>query len=143
MVLAFRNIKIILLVIVITINFSCEKEFHSNSVDCAFCYTEEPEYDALVIQLTIDEDNQTVPVKIYEGIMESGIEVYSDTVDTTKIWVDVELNKKYTVKAEYFSNGKHIIAVDNDKIKSKYNTEDCSESCWAIIGGYIDVRLKY
>ena len=122
---------------------ACEKEFHSNAVDCSCCYTEEPEYDDLVITLTINDENLRVPIKVYEGDLEGDREIYRDTVDTTKTWVYVELNKKYTVTAEYISDGKIITAVDNDKIKTRYETESCDESCWAIIGGYIDVRLKY
>ena len=136
------KIKYILFILFLIFIIACEKEFHSNAVDCSYCYTDEPEYDDLVITLTINEENPSVPIKVYEGDLERGFEIYRDTVDTTKAWVNVELNKNYTVTAEYISGGKIITAVDNDKIRTKHETESCDEACWAIIGGYFDVRLK-
>jgi len=127
----------------IVLFFSCEREYHSFSVDCDTCEPEEPEYGKLLITLTINDKYPLVPVTIYAGKKENENEVAVDTVDTSKVDFPVKLNEYYTVVAEYNDGNRKIFVQDGDKIKTKLVTDECEENCYMIKGGYYDVRLKY
>jgi len=139
--------KIIVIVFIIfIIAISCKDDYYSSS-DCSSpdysnCNGTEPKYGQLTIDLTINSENPKVPISIYTGKVEDNVLYLNDTASSASYTATVDINHYYSVKAEYKSGTKTIIAIDGDDVKSKTNTY-CDSTCWRVQNGSIDVRLKY
>jgi hypothetical protein len=53
------------------------------------------------------------------------------------------VDQYYSVAAQYRVDGKTVIAIDGDKMKSKHVPDDCEYECWLVTGGYIKAELKF
>lgn len=123
-------------------NFSCERQPPDDSgFDCENCYQDKPEIGSLLVNVTINEENQFVPITIYIGNIEDNNIEHIDTTWVVDYWVDVPVDKYYSVTAKYKSGDNTIIVVDGDNFKLKKNTRDCDEDCWYYKGGLYDIRL--
>lgn len=121
----------------------CERQEPTDgSFDCSTCYQDEPAIGPLTVYVTINAENQKVPLVIYRGDIESNAIEYVDTAFQSEYWVDVPVDAYYSVKAEYKDGEKTIYAVDGDKLKLKKNAKDCDQECYYFDGGYLDVRLQ-
>jgi hypothetical protein len=129
---------------VILLFLSCERfePVNIGGVDCYECYNPKPEWVILNIKVTINDQNQKVPLIIYKGNVEDGNVDWYDTTGKSDFWVEVKPDQYYSVKAEYKDGNKTIFAIDGDKIKLKYSEDSCDEPCYYSTGGYIDVQLK-
>lgn len=119
---------------------SCEDR--GSIVDCSECYSVEPDSGDLIIYLSIESPHLKVPLIIYKDQVDDEYIEYIDTAYSSPYYLYVDMNKYYSVKAEYNLGGKTIYAVDGDKIKTKYVTETCDFDCWAITGGILNAKLK-
>lgn len=131
-------------VLLFFIFISCERydPLNLGDVDCYDCYTEKPEWVRLNVKLTINSENQSVPLVIFVGNIEDADTNWIDISYTEDYWVDVKPNRYYSVTARYKDGNKIIYAVDGDKIKLKHTDDSCDEPCYYSTGGYIDVQLK-
>lgn len=136
------KVFISLLMIILAGN-SCERiePSKTNTVDCAECFQEKPEWLPLNIKVSITSENPFVPITVFKGNLEENNIDWVDTAYQEDYYVDVHPDEYYSVEAKYKSGTKTIIAVDGDKIKARYTSSDCDESCYYKSGGYIDVRL--
>ncbi len=123
---------------------SCERyePLNIGDVDCYECFNPRPEWVKLNVKVTINHENQRVPLTLYIGNFEDGNVDWIDTTSSIDYWVDVHPDQYYSVKAEYKDGSKIIYAIDGDKIKLNYSKESCDEPCYYSTGGYIDVQLK-
>jgi hypothetical protein len=118
-------------------------------VNCAECYSEEPDSADLIVKLTFNELNDSIPLVFYRGKIEDGTVEWVDTATVQKYpdgeyYLYSPVNEYYSVKAEYNSKGYNkVMAVDGDKLKTRKITGECDTDCWIIKGGKLDVRLKY
>jgi hypothetical protein len=135
------RLKILLLIFFIMGSICCEKE-RGWVVDCAECYSVEPDSGDLIIYLTINSENPRVPLTIFKDQVDDEWIEYIDTAVSSPYYLYVDLNEYYSVKAEYNSGDRIIYAVDGDKIKTRFVTESCEYDCWVISGGIINVKLK-
>lgn len=136
------NKNILILFFLFAIGFiACEN--YDGEIDCSECYQEEPAYGLLLIDVTINDENDSVPVTIYKGKIEDKKEVWFGWTNSAACDVSVKLDELYTVTAEYNVGDKKLIAVDSDKIKKHRNSSDCDTICWIITGGFINAKLKY
>jgi hypothetical protein len=135
------RLKILLLIFLITCSICCEKE-RGWVVDCDECYSVEPDSGDLIIYLTINSENQRVPLTIFKDQVDDEWVEYIDTAFSSPYYLYVDLNEYYSVKAEYKSGDRIIYAVDGDKIKTRFVSESCEYDCWVISGGIINVKLK-
>lgn len=122
---------------------SCEENYYWGEVDCEFCYQEKPDFGDLQIDLTINDENPNIPVVIYKGEFDKGIVEVVDTVSDDFFSVDVPINEYYSVTAEYIVNGRKILVVDGDEIRTGKVVGSCDQTCYVIRGGFINARLKY
>lgn len=122
---------------------SCERIEPSklNSVDCSQCYQDKPEWLPLNIKVSITAENPSVPLKVYVGNIEENVLDWVDTAFVEDYYVDVHPDRYYSVEAEYKSGSSTIFAVDGDKVKARFTSDDCDQGCYYKSGGYIDVRL--
>ena len=111
-------------------------------MDCDECYSVEPDSGDLIIYLTINSENQRVPLTIFKDQVDDEWVEYIDTAFSSPYYLYVDLNEYYSVKAEYKSGDRIIYAVDGDKIKTRFVSESCEYDCWVISGGIINVKLK-
>lgn len=132
----------ILLLILLFSNCEREEPLNSSSINCSECYQDKPEWGPLNVTVTINDQNPFVPLIIYRGNIEDNDIEYIDTTQSTNYWVDVPVNKYYSVAAKYISGEDTIFTVDGDELKMKFAETDCDQPCYYFKGGYIDVRLK-
>jgi hypothetical protein len=127
----------------IIITFSCEGGNSTLEVNCAECYINEPDSSDLVVQLLINSVYDSVYLQFYKGNVESGSLSWEGEVFTPTFYHLVPVNEYYSVKALYRRQGKTLIAIDGDRMVSRYMADACDNDCWIIKGGYLDVQLKY
>ncbi len=122
---------------------SCEDSYYWGEVDCSECYTEKPEYGYLVIRLTISPEYPEVPVTVYRNEFEQDYIEYTDTLSTEEFTLEVPVNQYYSVTAAYRSAERTVLAVDGDRVKTSKVVGSCDETCWVLVDGKINVRLRY
>jgi hypothetical protein len=136
-----RILRTVLILIVIIVSFlSCLD--NSVFVNCDECYSIEPDSGDLIINLTIENPNNKVPLVIYKGQVDGEKIEYTDTAFSSPYYLYVDLNDYYSVKAKYQTGDKTVYVVDGDKIKTKLVSETCGTDCWVITGGILDAKLK-
>ena len=139
-----HSVFFLLVVSLITGTFlpGCNEEVTYESVDCSTCITYRPDSGNLIINLTIDAENQQVPVTVYRERLENNDIRYQDTVNTSEFEVFVPLGYYYTVTAEYVSGKDTILVVDGDMIETKKVIGQCETICWIISGGVLNVEYR-
>lgn len=137
-----RTLSIYWFFIITFLTLSCERdEPDFSKVDCDYCYTIEPDSAELWVELSLDDQNQYIPLIIYKGHLEDGVIEYTDTSYWETYYLYVPVNEYYTVQAKYIDGQDTIFVIDGDKIKTRKNTTDCSEECYTIVGGYYNLKL--
>lgn len=127
---------------------SCGDEYMLDDVDCSECYVPKPEFGSVNVNITINAENNRVPVKIFKGKYEEkylkdfSSAVHIDTISQSSFVVDLKVNEYYSVVAEYTKDGKKTLVVDGDKLKIYKISDNCDEVCWIFKGGEVDVTLK-
>ncbi|MBN1132338.1 MAG: hypothetical protein JXR52_09040 [Bacteroidales bacterium] len=138
----FRHIHIIFVLGLIALikMVSCEPEDWMMT-DCNECFSYKPDSADLIIYLTINSENDSVPLIFYRGKQEEGnIDwIYTATSDELRLYSEVD--QLYTVKATYRSGEETIIAFDADRMTILNANEDCGYPCYLIKGGIFDLRL--
>ena len=120
---------------------ACEPEDWVLSVDCGDCYDFRPDSAELIVNLTINAENDSVPLTFYLGSYEEGIIDWQDTATTEEFYLYSAMDKDYTVRATYRSGEQSIMAFDGDKMFLYDAAEECGSPCYIIKGGIFDVRL--
>lgn len=130
------------LLILVSGNFTaCEPEDWMLSVDCADCYGYEPDSANLIINLTINAENDSVPLTFYQGKYEDGVIDWQDTATKEEFRLYSKMNSNYTVRATYRSGDKLIEAFDADEMQLYNANAECGSPCYIVKGGIFDVRL--
>jgi len=138
-----RNLVFVSVIIGFIIAFSCEGGTSTFEVNCAECFVPEPDSFELLVELNSISEYDSVYLQFYKGNVESGELSWEGRVETKEFLHRVPVNEYYSVKASYLSADETIIAIDGDRMTSKYITDACDTDCWIIKGGILDVRLKY
>lgn len=120
---------------------SCE-DFITFEVDCSECFFPEPDSADIMVYLTINEQNNNVPLTIYKGKADERRIEYRDTANSDTYYLYVKTNEFYSVEATYTLEDKTVIAGDGDRLKTRHITDVCSDDCYVIRGGIMNVRLK-
>ena len=119
---------------------SCELD--RMDLSCDNCWEEKPTEGILAINLSLVEENDSIPVTVYKGKIESGNIFLQDTIskDYLDIWVPV--GYFYTVVAEYKIDSITIRAVDGDKVDVYLDETNCTAACYRARDGEVDCKLK-
>ncbi|MEA3461004.1 MAG: hypothetical protein U9R49_03925 [Bacteroidota bacterium] len=120
---------------------ACEQEDWMLSVDCGDCYGYAPDSADLIIQLTINAENDSVPLTFYLGDYEDGVIDWQDTATTEEFYLYSKMNSSYTVRATYRSGNRIIEAFDADDMELYNAKEECGSPCYIVKGGIFDLRL--
>jgi hypothetical protein len=139
------RIPILLVILILVIsagNFlGCETEDWVLQVDCNDCYGYRPDSAKLIVYLTINSENDSVPLTFYRGDYENGEIDWQDTATSDEFFLFSEMNRDYTVAAEYKSGEKTILAFDKDNMTLYDAASECGSPCYIVKGGIFDVRL--
>ncbi|HOK52596.1 MAG: hypothetical protein WHT29_08415 [Bacteroidales bacterium] len=111
---------------------------------CINCIAEHPDSERIKIKLTINAENQRVPIHIFASKFnpyQTNDTVYSDTLTEGEVTIKVATDKFYSVVAYYKSGNDTIMAIDGGLFETK-KIAGCQNTCWQINGGIYDVRLK-
>ena len=145
MIIAKRHIPLFpLLLTLLTLsgNFlGCETEDWVLSVDCNECYGYVPDSANLIIYLTINQENPSVPITVYKGSLEEGNIDWRDTARTDEFYLFSALDVAYTVEATYRSGNKTIVTYDGDRMHIFDAGNECGAPCYIVKGGIFDNRL--
>jgi len=127
---------------VVSGNFmGCETEDLMLEINCSDCFGYAPDSAKLIVNLTIDAENDSVPLTFYLGDYEDGIIDWQDTATSDEFRLYSEINREYTVAATYKSGQKSIVAFDADKMTLYNGGEECGSPCYIVKGGIFDLRL--
>ena len=124
---------------------SCFKELSNDDVDCSTydysdCNTIEPDKAKLSVKLTINTENQSVPITIYSGKFEDNNIFLVDTVAKDNYDTLLPIGY-YTVAAKYIKGSDTILAMDGAKT-SKSKNVTCDSTCWKVTSADFNVKLK-
>ena len=82
---------------------ACETEDWVLEVNCSDCYGYKPDSANLIIYVSIDAENDSVPLTFYRGNYEEGKIDWQDTATTDEFYLYSKVNSTYTVRAQYHS----------------------------------------
>jgi len=140
-----RFFKLVFLILVSSVLLLCtdaEDVGLFDAVSCDECYSPEPDSADLIVNLTIDAENQKVPLIVYKGKLEEGKIIFNDTVSETPVYIYAKINEYYSAKANYSVGAKKIVAFDGSKMINRIQSDLCDNQCWTIHGGKFDLELK-
>jgi len=119
----------------------CETENWLLTVNCDDCYGTVPDSANLIVHLTINAENDSVPLTFYKGDYEDGVIDWQDTATTEDLFLYSEVGQVYTVKATYKSGDQSIIAFDSDIMTIYDGATDCGSPCYIVKGGIYELQL--
>lgn len=119
----------------------CEPEDLLLEVNCNDCYDYQPDSANLIVRVTINAENDSVPLTFYRGSFEEGEIDWQDTATTGELYLYSEVDRVYAVRAEYRSGGETVIAFDSDKMTLRDAGEECGSPCYLVTGGIFDLTL--
>ena len=136
-----KGILLLITMIAAGAPISCEDS--TLFVDCNKCYESLSDRTTLEIKVTIDAENYSVPITLYQGNIDDGKVISTDTTfSSTYISPSVTFGQIYSAVAKYSHGGRIIYTVDGRALKKKLDKSSCSTSCYIIQGDVLDLRLK-
>jgi len=122
---------------------ACGDKVFTGDVDCNECYSDKPALVDLEIYVTIPGNDSGVPLVVYRGDIEDNQVEYVDTAyESTYYLGGIQVDKWYSVKAQYKKEGKILYAVDGTKPRTLRVTDACDAECYVIENTVLDVRIK-
>jgi len=106
------------------------------------CYDYEPDEAEIVIHVTINDENDSIPYILFKGRIEERDTILVDTATAKKWYVWVPVKEYYSVQAKYTVNGNQVITSDGKKLRLMNDSDD-SSVCWKTIGEDHHVQLIY
>jgi len=105
------------------------------------CLDSKPATGHLTIEITLNAKNPRVPIEVYEGSIEDGRLVRSDSAAVAQFSYELPVDHTYAVIARYLVGQDTVLAIGSDDITT-YQTDYESGFCWELTNGKVDVRLK-
>jgi hypothetical protein len=129
-------------ILIMLITFGCKDKYEDcTDDDYRKCDTRRPDTSVLRVDLTINEENPFVIVKLYDGYYENKNLIFIDTVRRRDKWYNVETDRYYSATATYKKGVSTIVALDGDMAKiSSYRM--CELRCYEAKEVHMDLRLK-
>jgi len=121
---------------------ACREKILTENVDCAECYSPEPDTVFLYVDLTINEDFPEVPLVLYRGDVEQADVDYVDTAYASPYMVAVAVDQKYSVKAKYRKDDRTLYAIGGTRIKILLVTATCDQDCYVVKNDRINVKIR-
>ena len=122
---------------------ACENTSQTGGANCVNCIAEKPDSGYLSIDLTTNNENDSVSLYIYKNKYSDNL--VADTVITaiqSPFALLVKTNQYFSVKAVYKVGNKTINAIDGGVFNAQEQSS-CDFSCWQYVGGKYNVKLKF
>jgi hypothetical protein len=132
---------LLLFVFIILPNKGCELS-SIVVVNCHTCFADYPSYYNVLSNISINKENQNVPIKVYYGKIEDNALVYEMVSHSKNTYLWLETEAEHTLVAEYKKEGRTHLVVNSVKMRVLKDYESCSEPCYYVIGDKIDLKLK-
>lgn len=100
-ILKMKTKTLFILSTIILLMLCCKREFFTFDVNCSNCDPIRPDSADLIVKISIDEENQAVPLIFYKGKVEEGIIEWIDTSYTDIFYLYSRVDEYYSVKAKY------------------------------------------
>ena len=139
-----KNIFRIILLLILIVSFSCEKQNFENLglyVNCSDCLPAGTVSSN--IEVLLDQNADGVRVKLWEGNLDDSILISSNIAYYSTYSFDVKVDKRYTVTATYYISGNKYIAIDSVIPRVKLAKKKCYDPCFYVYDRICDLRLKY
>ena len=109
----------------------------------ADCRETKYSYGYLNINLTINQKNHSVPIRIFRGDFDNN-DLLLDTIVTVNTFsYRLPTEEYYSVVARYIQNdGDTVLAVDADDIENDSDSY-CEGDCYKLDNGSIDLKLRF
>jgi len=123
--------------------FSCEEK--GILPDCDDCSQNEP-YEAYIEAKLDFNVNGTTRVQIFEGNLEDNLLYGSwDATNSTVFLRHMPLNRKYTLKAIYFSASANNTFIATDAITPRVRIEKfrCKDPCYIVYDRIANLKIRY
>lgn len=138
----FPLLMFIAVLMLVAGNFmGCETEDWLIEINCNDCYGSKPDSANLVVHITLNAENDSVPLTFYRGSYEEGEIDWQDTATTEDFYLYSSVGSMYTVRATYRSGNRIIEAFDADKMTIYNGDDQCGSPCKIVKGGIFDLRL--
>ncbi len=120
----------------------CNKDNIYQEVDCSLCFASPPDSGYIHPEITINASHTAVPVTVYEGPVETGKIVFTDTFSIPTPRIGLPTGKTYSLTATYVKGRDTIIVIDGDRLEVKKAVGQCGGTCYVVTGGFYDLRLR-
>ena len=129
------------LAIIFVLFFSCEDQ--GLFVKCPDCTVDEPSKTNLNVKIDNSYYGYQTVINVYEGNLEDSVLYSSFEVTGDHTYINVSLNKKFTVTATYYIPSDYFIAIGSATPRVKFDKTKCDDPCYFVYDKDIDLRLKY
>jgi len=142
-----RRVSLILVALTALTLWACDEKIFTGSVDCSECYQDKPDKYFLAVYLTFNDSIREIPLKLYKGDIENDDILGYDTAraydDKPYLFIDdVDVDRDYSMSAEYRFTGKTFLVVDGTHPKAMAVTEVCDQQCWVIDDNVMELEIK-
>jgi hypothetical protein len=137
------KIHIIALLIASLLTLPACKESTILFPKCSECYTQRPDFDGIVLKITINQENQRVPLAFYRGPFENGNIEFRDTARISEQDFTLQTDVNYTIVAMYRKDARTYYVISGAKLSTHYDESSCSEACYFVTGKTADLRIKF
>jgi hypothetical protein len=124
---------------------ACSEKVFTGDVDCSQCYVDIPKIETLYVYLTFNDSIDEIPLVLFRGKAEEGD---TDYVDTARVeqgnpyWVTVDVDKFYSVKAEYKLTNRTLYAIDGTQLVPKHVTSVCDADCYVVVNNELNLKIR-
>jgi hypothetical protein len=137
----FTRTIMLIAIVVFALGISCDS-IDISPVNCAECYPVKPKDGHIELKLTINDENPEVTIILYEDEFDEANLIYSKKVQNSTFLLKIMTNKEYVIEAKYMKDGRSYHVVNKAKLKTRRDTENCSEPCYYIAKRSVDLRIK-
>jgi hypothetical protein len=132
----------LIFVLIVLISDSCGEKLFTGDVNCDECYQDKPEHVTLEIEATVSGEYPEIPFVVYRGDVEDNQVEFADTIYESPYYLYVEVDNKYSVRAEYKKDDATLYAIDGTKPRVLRVSDVCDTDCYVIKNVTLDVRIK-
>jgi hypothetical protein len=115
----------------------------NNTGDCfpsGNCTAPAPTTASLILRLSTDAENPSIPLEVYWGDVTDGNLYFRDTAYGDEVSYTVDVNQRFSAVARYKRGGFTILAVDGDRTDLS-SSDDCGDTCYDVDNATLNLRL--
>jgi hypothetical protein len=142
------RLSLIIFTLIALALWRCDQKVFTASVECSECYQDKPDKYYISVYLTFNDSIKEIPLKLCQGDIENDNNILGyDTAragdDIPFLYIDdVELDRDYSMAAEYRFNGKTLYVVDGTHPKARLVAGTCDADCYVVDNNTMNLEIK-